>query len=129
MAQKPVEGTHFKHVINGDTVEKNAAYTVVITDDCGVQFTAWVTGFVFTLPSIASGNNFTFINTGDDGTNALTISPAAADGISMKGASADDTDVINTLATSKRGDFIKLASFDGSDHWQVVDVKGIWVHA
>ena len=129
MAQKPKEGTHFDHVISGDTVLKNAAYTVVVVDDSGVQFTAWVTGFVFTLPAIATGENYTFINTGDDGTNALTISPNANDGISMKGASADDTDIIKTLATSKKGDFVKLASFDGGDHWQITDIKGIWVHA
>jgi hypothetical protein len=129
MAQKPVQGTHFNNVISGATTAKNAAYTVVIGTDCGKQFTSWVTGFVYTLPAIATGNTFTFINTGDDGTNELTISPNSSDGISLKGASVDDTDIKNTKATSKKGDFVKLASFDGADHWQVVDSLGVWVHA
>ena len=111
----------------GYIVAKESAYTVVISDDSGKTFTSKTDGTVFTLPGIAVGNVFTFVNTAEDGMNTMTISPNASDGITYKGSSTDDKDVINTKATSKKGDYIKLQAMNGDvTAWQVVDVQGVW---
>ncbi len=69
---------------------------------------------MFTLPAIAIGNTYTFINTGADGQNNLTISPNSSDGILYLGSLTDDKDVINTQSTSKVGDFVKIASLNST---------------
>ena len=48
----------------------------------------------------------------------------ASDGITYAGSSTDDKDLINTKATSKQGDFVVLASLDGTTAWQVTQVRG-----
>jgi len=113
-------------LVDSNAVAKAANYTVVITTDSGKTFTSETDGVVFTLPSIAIGNTVTFVNNAVDGVADLTISPAAADGITYAGSSTDNKDLINTKATAKRGDFVTLASLDGTVAWQVVDARGIW---
>lgn len=113
-------------LVDSNAEAKEAEYTVVITTDSGKTFTSETDGAIFTLPSIAIGNTVTFVNNGADGTNTLTISPAAADGITYAGSSTDNKDLINTKLTSKRGDSVTLASLDGTVAWQVVSARGIW---
>ncbi len=113
-------------VVDSNAVEKTANYTVVITTDSGKTLVSELDGIVFTLPSIAIGNTVTFVNNAVDGLAALNISPAAADGITYAGSSTDNKDLINTKATAKRGDFVTLASLDGTVAWQVVASRGIW---
>jgi len=112
--------------VDKEIVEKTANYTVVTTTDSGKVFASKTDGVVFTLPSIAIGNTVTFINTAEDGANALTISPAALDGITYAGSSTDNKDLINTKTTSKKGDYVTLASLAGTDAWQVTACRGIW---
>jgi len=131
MALKKMSLTNFPNGIQSffvadNAVEKTAAYTVVITTDSGKTFVSKTEGVAFTLPAIAIGNTVTFVNTALDGMNDLTVSPNASDGITYAGSSTDDKDIINTKATSKKGDFITLASLDGVVAWQVVSVRGIW---
>ena len=106
--------------------QKDSNYTVVITTDSGKTFLSNTKDVVFTLPAIAIGNVFTFINTGADGQNNLTISPNANDGILYAGSLTDDKDVINTQATSKVGDFVKIASLNSTAHWTVLEAQGVW---
>lgn len=114
-------------IVDNNAEEKDSAYTVVITTDSGKTFTNKQTdGVVFTMPSIAIGNTVTFVNTAQDGTADLAVSPALLDGITYAGSSTDDKDIINTKATAKYGDFITLASLDGVIAWQVVALRGIW---
>lgn len=113
-------------LVDSNAVEKTANYTVIVTTDSGKTFTSETDGVVFTLPAIAIGNTVTFVNNAVDGANTLTISPAAADGITYAGSSTDNKDLINTKATSKRGDSVTLASLDGTVAWQVVAARGIW---
>ena len=113
-------------LVDSNATAKEANYTVIITTDSGQTFTSETDGVVFTLPSIAIGNTVTFVNNAVDGANTLTISPAAADGITYAGSSTDNKDLINTKATSKRGDSVTLASLDGTVAWQVVAARGIW---
>ena len=107
--------------------EKSSNYTVVNLTDSGKTFTSKTKDVVFTLPAIVVGNVFTFVNTAEDGTNNLTISPNASDGITYKGSSTDDKDLINTQATSKVGYYVKIQAMNGDvTAWQVTDVQGVW---
>ena len=112
--------------VTGYNIEaKESNYTVVATTDSGKTFTSKTDGAVFTLPAIAVGNIFTFVNTAEDGTNTFTISPNANDGILYVGGLVDDKDLINTKATSKVGDFVKIAALNSTAHWTVVECQGV----
>ena len=113
-------------LVDNNSTIKDANYTVVITTDSGKTLVSTLDAIVYTLPSIAIGNTVTFVNMADDGQAALNISPAAADGITYAGSSTDNKDLINTKATAKKGDFVTLASLDGTVAWQVVAARGIW---
>ena len=114
--------------VTGYNIEqKDSNYTVAINNgDSGKTFLSNTKDVVFTLPSIAVGNVFTFVNTGADGQNNLTISPQGIDGILYLGSLTDDKDVINTQATSKVGDYVTIASLNSVVFWTVVDVQGVW---
>ena len=114
------------YLVDLDAEEKTANYTVIVATDSGKTFTSELDGIVFTLPSINTGNVFTFVNMAEDGVADLSISPAAIDAILYINSAIDDKDLINTKATSKRGDFVTLASLDGVVSWQVVAARGIW---
>ena len=107
-------------------VLKTSNYTVVTTTDGGKVFSSVLDGMVYTLPGIAIGNTFTFINIADDGAAKLSISPASADGITWAGAESDDSDLINTKATQKKGDYAVIASFTAIVTWQVPAARGLW---
>ena len=112
--------------LTGFNLENKAANYTVTNADSGKTFTSSTDGVVFTLPAISIGRVFTFVNTGTDGTNTLTISPNASDGILYAGSLTDDKDLINTKATSKVGDFVTLASLNSTAHWTVVDAQGVF---
>ena len=113
--------------VTGFNIEqKDSSYTVVINTDSGKNFLSNTTDVVFTLPAIAVGNVFTFINTAADGGNNLTVSPNGSDGILYLGGLVDDKDVVNTASTSKVGDYVTIASLNSTVFWTVVDVQGVW---
>ena len=112
--------------LTGFNLENKEANYTVTNADSGKTFTSSTDGVVFTLPAISIGRVFTFVNTGSDGANNLTISPNASDGILYAGSLTDDKDVINTQSTSKVGDFIVCASLNSTAHWTVVDVQGVF---
>ena len=114
--------------VTGYNIEqKDSNYTVVINNgDSGKTLLSNTKDVVFTLPAIAVGNVYTFVNTGADAQNNLTISPNANDGILYLGGLTDDKDLINTQATSKVGDYVTIASLNSTAHWTVVDVQGVW---
>ena len=114
--------------VTGFNIEqKDSNYTVVINNgDCGKTLLSNTKDVVFTLPSIAIGNVYTFVNTGADGQNNLTISPVSIDGILYAGSLTDNKDLINTASTSKVGDYVTLASLNSTAHWTVVDAQGVW---
>lgn len=118
--------TQFKNgILDSEAVEKSGTYTVVITTDSGKSFSV-KDDTTFTLPGIAIGNVFTFVYAGKDGEATLTISPNASDGITYAGSSTDNKDLILTQATARRGDYVKLASLDGTTAWQVIEARGTW---
>ena len=108
----------------GVNIETKSSNYTVTTADSGKTFVSSTDGVVFTLPAIAVGYSFKFVNNAPDGTNALTLSPNAADGITYAGSSTDNKDLINTKATSKQGDYVVIASLDGTTAWQVTEVRG-----
>mgnify|MGYP003629581132 FL=1 len=114
------------YIVDDQAVSKEANYTIVINTDSGKTFTSMNDGQVFQLPSLAVGNVITFVNMAPDGTAGISISPDALDGIGYAGSDTDNKDVINTKATSKRGDFITIASEDGVVSWKVVAARGVW---
>ena len=92
--------------LTGFNLENKSANYTVQNADSGKTFTTSTDGMVFTLPAISIGRIFTFVNTAPDGTNAMTISPNANDGILYAGSLTDNKDLINTKATQKVGDFV-----------------------
>ena len=113
--------------VTGFNIEqKDSSYTVVISTDSGKTFLSNTKDVEFTLPAIAVGNVYTFVNTAGDGGNNLTVSPNSSDGILYLGSLTDDKDVVNTASTSKVGDYVTIASLNSTAHWTVVDVQGVW---
>lgn len=126
--------------VAGDIL-KNPLVTELVTDDktldandSGKVFFIATDAKTFTLPATAVGLEYTFVNTGSDGNNIITISPNAADGIfgtiTLAGtvvqmAGTADTDIINTKASALKGDMVKLIG-DGVDGWAIVSISGIW---
>ena len=108
----------------GVNIETKTSNYTVTTADSGKTFVSSTDGVVFTLPAIAIGYSFKFVNNAPDGANALTLSPNASDGITYAGSSTDDKDLINTKATSRQGDYVVIASLDGTTAWQVTEVRG-----
>lgn len=112
--------------LTGFNLENKSANYTIVNGDSGKTITSSTEGIKFTLPAISIGRVVTFVNTAPDGTNALTISPNANDGILYAGSLTDNKDLINTKATSKVGDFVVLASLNSTAHWTVVDVQGVF---
>ena len=108
----------------GVNIETKTSNYTVTTGDSGKTFVSSTDGVVFTLPAIAIGYSFKFVNNAPDGANALTLSPNASDGITYAGSSTDNKDLINTKATSRQGDYVVIASLDGTTAWQVTEVRG-----
>ena len=108
----------------GVNIETKTSSATLTTGDSGKTFVSATDGVVFTLPAIATGAVYKFVNAAEDGTNTLTISPNASDGIQYAGSATDDKDLINTKATSKQGDFVVIASLDSTANWSVTEVSG-----
>ena len=108
----------------GVNIETKTSNYTVTTGDSGKTFVSATDGVVFTLPAIATGAVYKFVNSAEDGTNTLTISPNASDGIQYAGSATDDKDLINTKSTSKQGDYVVIASLDSTANWSVTEVRG-----
>ena len=111
----------------GVNIETKTSSATLTTGDSGKTFVSATDGVVFTLPAIATGAVYKFVNAAEDGTNTLTISPNASDGIQYAGSATDDKDLINTKATSKQGDYVVIASLSSTTHWSVTEVRGTFV--
>ena len=110
----------------GVNIETKSSSATLTTGDSGKTFVSATDGVVFTIPAIATGAVYKFVNAAEDGTNTLTISPNASDGIQYAGSATDDKDLINTKATSKQGDYVVIASLDSTTNWSVTEVRGVF---
>lgn len=116
-------------------VDPWAAYTVreAITvdktldiQDNGKLFVVTADAKIITLPAVATPVNCVIMNGGAFGAIAVNVSPDAGDkiqGPDLPGA--DNKDLINTKATAKRGDFVKIATGDANGPL-VVELRGTW---
>lgn len=112
--------------------------TQTLTDaDAGKEYNIATDSLVITLPAITANNigmEFLFRNSGADGNNIVTLSPASTDGIngSIANAAADSVasgvvnkDLINTKATANNGDYVKLRAV-ALTKWFIEGGVGIW---
>lgn len=118
-------------------VETISADTTLTAQDSGKTFLVATDALTITLPATAQGLKYTFMNSGADGNNIITVSPQSTDGISgtiTMALTADrldgtvDKDVINTKATSVTGDCLELVGTGvaGTSAWLVKSSTGIW---
>lgn len=110
-------------------VTKSANYTFLDTDN-GYVIACDTDGVVFTLPAVAANTTYTVLNVADDGEAGVAVSPNANDKIWGNGRNAaagvDNKDIINTKATSKKGDYITLKDDGGTNGWIVTAMRGTW---
>ena len=118
---------------NENYVQSITASTTLTAGDSGKVFTVATDALVITLPAVAAGLKFTFVNTGADANNIITISPESTDAIwgtitlaasVVDLGGVDNKDLILTKSTSIKGDSATLVS-DGTD-WYVTASTGIW---
>lgn len=116
------------------TVETITASKSLLASDSGKIFLVGTDALTITLPATSAGVEYTFINSGADGNNIITISPAAADAIHgtiTLGASVvelsgtDNKDLINTKASATTGNSVTIVG-DGVVGWYVKNSTGIW---
>ena len=118
-------------------VETISASQSLDAGDSNKTFLIGTDALVMTLPATVAGLRYTFINSGADGNNIMTISPAAADGIAgtitLAGTvvQLDGTvnkDAINTKASALLGDSITLigSGVTGVGAWFVEGSAGIF---
>lgn len=118
-----------KNLGTTDVIRVNlAAPTQTLTAAQSGQRFVGVVDAVFTLPAAAAalrGVYYDFECGVASGGTGLSISPAAADHIRGNGlTSVDDKDLINTGATDRVGDSVRLYC-DGAD-WVIAAVVGTW---
>jgi len=102
-------------------------------NDSGKEFNIATDAKVMTLPAITAetiGMEFTFRNTGADGNNIITLSPAATDAVhgtiaAVSSGGVDNKDWINTKASANKGDFCVLKAVSLTD-WYITGGDGVW---
>lgn len=128
----PVEGTG-----SIDDIEVISANTTLTVEDSGKTFLVATDALTITLPSTGVGLEYTFMNSGADAANIITVSPAAADGISgtvtlaatvVALSGVIDKDLINTKASSISGDTATIVGSGnaGVTAWLLKGSTGIW---
>ena len=111
---------------NVKSQSKTAAYTMAKADNGILTYVA--TNGTITLPATVVGYYFTLMNNGTDAQYALNIKPGGSDRIFGGGLTpAEGGGIVNTSATAKKGDLIKLHA-DGASGWFVTDLHGTWAN-
>ena len=122
-----------KPVWNENYIQTITEDTTLYVADSGKVICVATDALTITLPACEAGLKFTFVNTGADANNIITLSPQATDGIwGTINIAASDTDLggvankdlINTKASAIKGDSVTIVS-DGTD-WYVTASTGIW---
>ena len=122
-------GTMLENPANKRTKVSLAAATQTLTViQSGEKFVGAVDA-VFTLPAASPSNRgvwYEFETGALSAGTGLSISPAAADHIRGAGlTSTDNKDLINTGATDRLGDMVRIYS-DGVDGWVIDMIIGTW---
>lgn len=139
-------GDTYKALANGDVADLSGilddadtitADRTLTRADSGRVFLIGTDALTITLPPTQKGLDFTFINIGAAGNNIITISPQAADGIAgtitlassvVTRVGTVDTDLVNTKATSTKGNSVRLigTGVAGTGAYYIVSSTGIW---
>lgn len=107
-----------------ETVSVNKTLDI---EDNGKVFFVDTDAKTITLPAVATGLSCTIVNIGAFGAVAVNVSPAATDGIHAPDiAATDDKDHINTKATARRGDLVKLVGGLVATGYNVTNQIGTW---
>ena len=115
--------------LTATTVTTSTLAVATHTVQVGAFVQVAVDAQTLTLPAVVVGATFIIVN-GVDSTGALlTISPNSSDKFLVDIAGAAGTnnkDIINTKATQKKYDYVKLVGLS-SDGWLIDEVRGTWV--
>ena len=135
---------YFKTNSTGESVEVEQSLVKVVSttsalaiNDSGSIISVATDAIVISLPATKAGVEYTFINTGANANNIITISPQAADGIAgtitlagtvVVRAGTVNVDLVNTKATSKVGDSVTIigTGVAGVSAWIIKGSAGIW---
>lgn len=112
-------GVGIKETLSASTLTLNA-------EDVSKVIFVTITS-VITLPVTATaGYNITLVNVSADGVGQISADPDTNDRIMGPNiAGNENKDLINTLSTAKRGDYITLSSGNVTG-WTVTAIKGTW---
>ncbi len=105
----------------------------VKANQAGGEFNIATDAKVITLPKIDANNigmEFTFRNTGADGNNIITLSPASTDAIhgavaAVSSGGVVNKDWINTKATATKGDWVTLKAVALTEYY-ITGGDGVW---
>jgi hypothetical protein len=106
--------------------EAIAADKTLDIEDNGKLFVVTADAKVITLPAVATPVNCVILNGGAFGTLAVNVSPDANDkiqGPDLPGT--NNKDLINTKATARRGDYVRLVTGDANGPI-VAGLRGTW---
>lgn len=95
-------------------------------EDNGKLFVITADAVIITMPAVATPVNCVISNGGAYGAQAINVSPNASDkiqGPDLPGT--DNKDLINTKATARRGDFVRLITGDANGPI-VSELRGTW---
>lgn len=121
-------GTNYENIDTSKTLTlaDNGVVQNVIADAITITLPATTAGACFIIRNGGARKSGAPAGTGDDASVLVTVSPNASDKIQgLAFSAADDKDALNTKATARVGDYIKLVG-DGTDGWNVLDARGIW---
>ena len=124
---------------SNDVLRARSEQTTITTsgsvdaNQAGGEFNVATDALVITLPTIDANNigmEFTFRNTGADGNNIITLSPASTDAIhgtvaAISSGGVDNKDWINTKATANKGDWCTIKAVALTD-WYLTGGDGVW---
>tara|TARA_R110000744_G_scaffold229881_2_gene347994 strand:- start:1096 stop:1512 length:417 start_codon:yes stop_codon:yes gene_type:complete len=135
---------YYKTNVTGESLQVEQSLVKVVSttsalsiNDSGSIIAVATDAIVITLPATKAGVEYTFINTGADGNNIITISPQSTDGISgvitlagtvVARAGTVNVDLVNTKATSKIGSTVTIigTGVAGITAWVIKGSTGIW---
>ena len=106
--------------------EACAADKTLDIQDIGKVMNITADAKTITLPATVTHYEYIIRNGGSDAAVLVTVSPNANDKIMGADlAGVDNKDRLNTKATAKRGDFIRIVG-EGTHGWYVLSEKGTW---
>ena len=105
----------------------------VKANQAGGEFNIATDAKIITLPKIDANNigmEFTFRNTGADGNNIVTLSPATTDAIhgtvaAVSSGGVVNKDWINTKASANKGDWVTLKAIALTEYY-ITGGDGVW---